>query len=287
MQRGLWLMVVLAACSALGDEPCVSGDVKGFDPRQWARRVRAATTCGQQAAALASGGFTDLVSCPDRRARAPLKFVEVTSSAPWRSAEGQPVHLLSVAFEGESGETRTRWSLLVAPAPRRWCRVETTTFQAQNLVPQECAESSAVWTKFTIEQLIGPRRDALHLETERPSCAVIGCDRQGSVETSWWEVREQTLTRLVGFDLWNSSYSACREPGSMTTRTVTWSGPYPRVATVVVEQRTTTCAPADEVARAEDPEREEVCTDESSRTTELWTFDPVDQEYRQHEPDLP
>lgn len=277
VRRSVWLAVLLTTLTAWADETCPAETLEGFDPKTWGPRVTSATTCGLQAAALASAGFDGLVSCEDRRAPAPLNVLSASVSPRWRSVEGRAVHLVTLGYQwsgdGPHAASFQKWSMVLAARPRRWCRVDLSELASRDLLPNECStgEGRPTSQTFTIEQVISPSRDALHLTTEHPSCGVSGCDRQGVGEESWWEVRDQRLLVLLQLETWQSSYSACRRAGEMMTREVGWEGSWPRVAVVLSAERRTTCA-----AAFESSEQDE-CTEQSSDRTERWRWNPTAQ----------
>ncbi len=273
-----WLLV-LAASTVTAQETCAPESTVQFDPASWEKRMRAATTCAQVSAGLDSVGLQQF-RCEGSAAdgtvedlgKRPVKVVVARAFRARLSADGRDVRVLDVVTNGDPTEPALgpiqRSSIFVAVGPGTWCRLELPEL---NRGPDDFCTS----TVFAFESLVARGRDALHVTDHERGCQVIGAYRAHVTTQTWWEVRGFRLVPLLSIET-SSSFDLHDGQSDSTVQKLTWSGPFPRVATI-----STTNA----WCRLTVEERENLgstpaeCHPGSSLRVEAWQFDDAQSRY--------
>lgn len=235
--RVLLCVLALTAPAVVHAETCPERAIVKLDPVSWAKRVRTAESVGALNPVLIAAHLAPVADEPDGRR------VSVSAANAFKArldVAGREVRVLNVLATvldesmGEDGVAADiqRGAVLVAIEPGTWCLIETPFLEADG-----SAYGSRLCdpTVFGFEPLIAKKRDALRVVESHPWCGTAGNDRGGSSSESWWEVRGFALVGLLRIES-ESAYHSASAIGNGTSRSVTWSGGYPRVATVVVAE---------------------------------------------------
>jgi hypothetical protein len=263
--RLLVCLLALAPFVVRAEMACPEQSLVRFDPQSWVKRMRAASTCAQVSAGLAAVGLAPFDGCtPGKR---PVKVTTANAFRARLSAEGRDVRVLEVGATGDAAESEPlgaiqRSAIFAAVAPGTWCRVEVPEL---NRGPADFCTS----TVFGFDTVVAKGRDALRVTDQERGCQVIGSYRVHSQTQSWWEVRGFRLAPLLSVEV-SSSFDGHTGQHDSTEQTVTWSGDFPRVATISTKRKWCRL----DTAALEQPEEERAgCRDEASRTVEVWKFD--------------